>query len=41
MLVGETPDLMYLAVRLPPEMGELVPVVVQQAERDAAKSAEK
>jgi hypothetical protein len=40
-LVGETPDLMYLAVRVPPEMGELVPVIVQQAERDAAKSAEK
>jgi hypothetical protein len=40
MLIGQTPDLSYLAVRLPSGMGALVPVIVQQAERDAAKSAE-
>ena len=37
MLVGEVPDLVYLAARLPAEMDELVPVIVQQAERDGAQ----
>jgi hypothetical protein len=37
MLVGETPDLAYLAVRLSPEMSDLAPNIVQQMERDAAK----
>lgn len=37
MLVGEEPDLVYLAVRLTAGMDDLVPVIVRQAERDGAK----
>jgi hypothetical protein len=37
MLVGdEEPDLVYLAVRLPAGMDDLVPVIVQQTERDSS-----
>jgi hypothetical protein len=32
ILVGEAPDLAYLAVRLSPEMTDLAPVIIQQAE---------
>ncbi|HEY3988350.1 MAG TPA: hypothetical protein VGM02_03560 [Acidobacteriaceae bacterium] len=38
MLIGETPDLVYLAVRLPAGMVNLAPVIIQQVERDAVKS---
>ncbi len=37
ILVGETPDLLHLAIRLPPAMVELTSAIVQQVERDAAK----
>lgn len=33
ILTGEAPDLLDLAVRLPPEQAELVPVIVQEVER--------
>lgn len=37
MLVGdEEPDLVYLAVRLPAGMDDLVPVIVHQTERDSS-----
>lgn len=38
ILVGGAPDLAYLAVRLPPEMMDLAPLIIQQVERDAAKA---
>ncbi len=40
ILVGETPDLAYLAVRLSPGMDDLAPFIFQQAERDGAKADE-
>ena len=37
MLVGETPDLVLLSVRLPPELNGLTSVIVHQVERDAER----
>jgi hypothetical protein len=37
ILVGEEPDLLHLAIRLPRDMAELTSVIVQQVERDAAE----
>ena len=36
MLVGDPPDLVHLSVRLPPNLADLAPVIIQQVERDAA-----
>lgn len=38
MLLGETPDLVLLSVRLPPELSGLTSVIVRQVERDAERS---
>jgi hypothetical protein len=38
ILVGQTPDLVYLAVRLSPEASGLTSVVIRQLERDAKQS---
>lgn len=38
VLIGDTPDLMLLAVRLPPELNDLAPPVINQLERDAEGS---
>ena len=38
MLVGPTPGLLLLSVRLPPELNGLTSVIVHQAERDAERS---
>jgi len=35
MLIGKTPDLLLLSVRLPPELTELTSAIVGQVERDA------
>lgn len=40
MLTGETPDLVSLAVRIPAALNDLVNVIVQQTEADAAKAVE-
>ena len=37
MLVGPTPDLLLLSVRLPPELSGLTPVIIRQFERDAER----
>jgi hypothetical protein len=37
ILVGDVPDLAYLAVRLPAEMDDLVLPIIQHVERDAEK----
>jgi len=37
MLVGQTPDLLLLSVRLPPELSGLTPVIIRQFERDAER----
>jgi hypothetical protein len=36
MLVGETPDLLLLSVRLPPDAVDLTSTIIQQVERQAA-----
>ena len=36
MLIGGTPDLVQLSFRLPPDLADLAPVIIQQVERDAA-----
>ena len=38
MLVGETPDMLLLSVRLPPELTGLTSVIVHQVERDAERN---
>jgi cell division inhibitor SulA len=38
MLVGETPDLVLLSVRLPPELNGLTAVIVHEVEHDAGRS---
>jgi hypothetical protein len=38
ILVGPTPDLLLLAVRLPPNLSDLTSAVIQQFERDAAST---
>ena len=38
MLIGQTPDLVLLSVRLPPELNGLASVIVHQVERDAERS---
>ena len=38
MLIGPTPDVELLSVRLPPEPVGLTSVIVQQFERDAERS---
>jgi hypothetical protein len=35
MLVGDTPDLLVLAVRLPPNLARLAPAIIRQTELDA------
>jgi hypothetical protein len=35
ILVGQTPDLLLLSVRLPPDLTKLTPAVIHQVERDA------
>jgi hypothetical protein len=35
ILVGQTPDLVHLSVRLPSELRELSPAIIQNLERDA------
>ena len=37
MLVGKTPDLIQLAVRLPPGMNSLTPAIIHQVEREALR----
>jgi hypothetical protein len=37
MLTGQTPDLLLLSVRLPPELVRLTSVIVRQFERDAER----
>jgi len=37
MLVGPTPDLLHLAVRLPSNLDALTPVIIHQTERNAAR----
>ena len=37
MLVGQTPDLLLLSVRLPPELSGLTSVIIRQLERDAER----
>ena len=37
MLVGPTPDLQLLSVRLPPELNGLTPIIIRQFERDAER----
>ena len=36
MLLGDTPDLLLLSVRLPPGLADLTDTIIQQVERDAA-----
>jgi len=38
ILVGPTPDLLLLSVRLPPELNGLTSVIIRQFERDAERS---
>ncbi len=38
MLVGQTPNLLLLSVRVPPELDGLTSVIVHQVERDAERS---
>jgi hypothetical protein len=38
ILIGNTPDLMLLAVRLSPDLTDLAPPIIQQLERDAERS---
>jgi hypothetical protein len=38
ILTGPAPDLVFLATRLPPELNALVPAIIQQVERDAARA---
>jgi hypothetical protein len=37
ILAGDVPDLAYLAVRLPAEMDDLVPLIIHQAEKDVQR----
>lgn len=37
ILVGPTPDLLFLSVRLPPDLAELTSSIVRQVESDAAR----
>jgi hypothetical protein len=39
MLLGDTPNLMRLAIRLSPGKADLAPRIIQQAEKDAGKCA--
>jgi hypothetical protein len=39
ILQGETPDLMLVTVRLPPEVNELTSQIIQQVERESAAGA--
>lgn len=38
ILVGETPDLLHLAVRLPADLAELTPVIIRQFEGEAVQA---
>jgi len=38
-LLGSTPDLTRLAVRLSPSTADLAPLIIQQAEKDAGNYA--
>jgi hypothetical protein len=40
ILVGRTPDLLSLSIRLSPKLVDLVPVIIQQVERDAMHADE-
>lgn len=35
ILIGETPDLLRLSVRVPPNLADLTPTIIQQLERDS------
>jgi hypothetical protein len=37
ILIGETPDLLLLSLRLPTELSGLTPAIVAQVEREASK----
>jgi hypothetical protein len=37
ILIGQTPDLLLLSMRLPPDLAGLTSVIVRQVERDAAR----
>lgn len=37
ILVGDTPDLVQLSLRLPPELADLGSAIIQQVERDATR----
>ncbi len=37
ILIGPTPDLLFLSVRLPDDLSGLTSAIVRQAERDAAR----
>ncbi len=39
ILVGNTPDLVQLSMRLPPELADLGSIIIQQVKRDAAHSS--
>jgi hypothetical protein len=39
LLEGETPDLLLLTVRLPPDLNDLTSQIIQQVERDSASGA--
>ncbi len=41
ILQGETPDLLLLAVRLPPDIDDLKSIIIRQVERDSAASLPK
>ncbi|HKV63750.1 MAG TPA: hypothetical protein VJO16_17715 [Candidatus Acidoferrum sp.] len=38
ILIGDTPDLMFLAVRLSPDLTALASAIIQQLERDVERS---
>ena len=38
ILQGDTPDLLLLTVRLPPNMADLASGIIQQVERDARRA---
>lgn len=38
ILIGDTPDLLLLTSRLPPELSDLAPAIIQHLERDAEPS---
>jgi hypothetical protein len=41
ILMGQTPDLLQLSVRLPQNLADLTPVIIQQTERDASRNVDR